>query len=242
MRPCLSTVVSAVIFVCLTNLCCYCGFRSVADKTVKLFKIHERRTMAANGFNVTRGENGGRTVSSTLRLPSLEPSEDAVCATARRVFANAHAYHINSVSVNSDGETFLSADDLRINLWSLENAKLSFTLVDIKPEHMEELTEVITAACFHPQHCNMFTYSTSRGAVKLGDMRASALCDTHAKRKTLACSSLVLALSITRPRSVHRSSMSCPSHDFLRHLCVQCLKTTRRTQLASPIFPKSQLA
>jgi serine/threonine-protein phosphatase 2A regulatory subunit B len=155
-----------------------------ADKTVKLYKIHERRVMAADGFNVTKGRNGGRSVSSTLRLPSLEPTEESVCATARRVFANAHAYHINSVSVNSDGETFLSADDLRINLWSLDNAKLSFTLVDIKPEHMEELTEVITAACFHPRHCNMFTYSTSRGAVKLGDMRASALCDTHAKRET----------------------------------------------------------
>ena len=55
-------------------------------------------------------------------------------------------YHINSVGVNSDGATFLSADDLRVNLWSLENAKLAFNIVDIKPPTLEELTEVITVA------------------------------------------------------------------------------------------------
>ncbi|CAE7394796.1 unnamed protein product [Symbiodinium sp. KB8] len=146
---------------------------SPADKTVKLYKVHEKHVAGAEGLNITEGAHGGRTVSSSLQLPRMHAGEDTVCATSKRVFANAHAYHINSVSVNSDGQTFLSADDLRINLWSLDNAKLSFTMVDIKPEHMEELSEVITAACFHPRHCNIFTYSTSRGAVKLGDMRAS---------------------------------------------------------------------
>ena len=34
-------------------------------------------------------------------------------ASPRRIFANAHTYHINSISINSDGETYLSADDLR---------------------------------------------------------------------------------------------------------------------------------
>ena len=46
---------------------------------------------------------------------------------------------------------------------------------------MEELTEVITAAEFHPTQCNLFMYSTSRGAIKLGDMRTNALCDQHSK-------------------------------------------------------------
>ena len=48
---------------------------------------------------------------------------------------------------------------------------------------MEELTEVITAAEFHPQHCNMFMYSSSKGTIKLCDMRESALCDRQAKGK-----------------------------------------------------------
>jgi hypothetical protein len=46
---------------------------------------------------------------------------------------------------------------------------------------MEELTEVITAAEFHPSSCNLFCYSSSKGTVKLADMRDSALCDKHAK-------------------------------------------------------------
>lgn len=54
-------------------------------------------------------------------------------------------------------------------------------ILDMKPKSMEELTEVITAATFHPSHCNVFLYSNSRGCIKMGDMRASALCDKHAK-------------------------------------------------------------
>lgn len=54
-------------------------------------------------------------------------------------------------------------------------------ILDMKPKSMEELTEVITAAKFHPSHCNVFLYSSSRGSIKMGDMRASALCDKHAK-------------------------------------------------------------
>ena len=50
---------------------------------------------------------------------------------------------------------------------------------------MEELTEVITAAEFHPIHCNLFMYSSSKGTIKLADMRESALCDSHAKRESL---------------------------------------------------------
>lgn len=46
---------------------------------------------------------------------------------------------------------------------------------------MEELTEVITAAEFHPHHCNTFVYSSSKGTIRLCDMRTSALCDRHAK-------------------------------------------------------------
>jgi serine/threonine-protein phosphatase 2A regulatory subunit B len=48
-------------------------------------------------------------------------------ASPRRVYANAHTYHINSISVNSDQETYLSADDLRINLWHLEITNQSFS-------------------------------------------------------------------------------------------------------------------
>jgi hypothetical protein len=41
--------------------------------------------------------------------------------------------------------------------------------------------EVITSAEFHPTHCNILAYSSSRGSIRLVDMRQSALCDSHSK-------------------------------------------------------------
>ena len=98
-------------------------------------------------------------------------------AAPRRVFANAHAYHINSISLNSDGETYISSDDLRINLWNLSITNASFNIVDIKPPNMEELTEVITCAEFHPSQCNIFMYSSSKGTIKLEKVKTVELLE-----------------------------------------------------------------
>ena len=65
---------------------------------------------------------------------------------------------------------------------------------------MEELTEVITATEFHPFHCNLFMYSSSKSSIKLADMRDSALCDKYAKC-TLA---LLPQSSSVRLMSIHR--------------------------------------
>ncbi|KAL8537715.1 hypothetical protein ACS0TY_012748 [Phlomoides rotata] len=117
----------------------------------------------------------------SLRLPVVTSSETSLVARCRRVYAHAHDYHINSISNNSDGETFISADDLRINLWNLEISNQSFNIVDVKPANMEDLTEVITSAEFHPTHCNTLAYSSSKGSIRLIDLRQSALCDSHSK-------------------------------------------------------------
>ena len=119
--------------------------------------------------------------ATQLKLPRVLRGEPRLSARCRRVFSDAHAYHINSVSCNSDGATYLSADDLRINVWSLDVADTSFNVVDIKPGNMEDLTEVITAAEFHPTHCHLFAYSTSKGSIKLGDMRQAATCERARK-------------------------------------------------------------
>lgn len=42
---------------------------------------------------------------------------------------------------------------------------------------------MITAAEFHPHQCNVFVYSSSKGTIRLCDMRSSALCDRHSKCK-----------------------------------------------------------
>jgi serine/threonine-protein phosphatase 2A regulatory subunit B len=191
----------------------------ITDKTIKLWKVYEKsiKLVAENNLNDGNGILGRSPIMASitspimssltnfngtgvphftrqnLRLPRMTHHETIVTAHPRRSYQNAHAYHINSISVNSDAETFISADDLRINLWNLNIPDQSFStlsicswliidIVDIKPVNMEELTEVITAAEFHPVHCNYFAYSSSKGTIKLADMRESALCDKHAKR------------------------------------------------------------
>ncbi|KAI1407474.1 UAA transporter family-domain-containing protein [Hypoxylon sp. FL1857] len=174
---------------------------STNDKTIKLWKVFEKslKVVAENNLShdLTPGNLAGvgggtpRPIPQShfknageLKLPRLTHHDTVVAAVPRRTYANAHAYHINSISVNSDGETFISSDDLRINLWNLNIQDQSFNIVDIKPANMEELTEVITAAEFHPISCNWFMYASSKGTIKLADMRESALCDQHAKRMT----------------------------------------------------------
>ncbi|CAG04756.1 unnamed protein product, partial [Tetraodon nigroviridis] len=170
---------------------------STNDKTIKLWKVSER-DKRPEGYNL-KDEEG-------FPVPEA-PWTLMVEVSPRRVFANAHTYHVNSISVNSDYETYMSADDLRINLWHLDITDRSFSIllgtrrgptltqgapvrqtnesgqhiVDIKPANMEDLTEVITAAEFHPHHCNLFVYSSSKGTLRLCDMREAALCDKHSK-------------------------------------------------------------
>ncbi|MCO5582921.1 hypothetical protein L7F22_036824 [Adiantum nelumboides] len=192
---------------------------STNDKTIKLWKVLERKVKKVSEMNVdssvhlSNGDSLGQPQTlrlagsmangsmsnmvgsssdstfclspdgmSSLHLPMVVCSNEVThIARCRRIYTHAHDYHINSISTNSDAETFISADDLRINLWNLEISDQSFNIVDIKPANMEDLTEVITSAEFHPTHCNILAYSSSKGTIRLVDMRQSALCDRHTK-------------------------------------------------------------
>lgn len=156
----------------------------IYEKKVKLVTAinTEGRGAGGGGAVLAAAAGGGAPLSmASLRMPTITPHDVIVTAMPKRVYANGHAYHINSIGTNCDGETFLSADDLRINLWHLASTDVCFNIVDIKPADMEDLSEVITGAEFHPSACALFAYSSSKGSIRLGDMRQRALCDTHAK-------------------------------------------------------------
>jgi serine/threonine-protein phosphatase 2A regulatory subunit B len=44
----------------------------------------------------------------------------------------------------------MSSDDLRINLWNIEDNSVVYNLLDIKPKSVDELDEVVTHTEFHP--------------------------------------------------------------------------------------------
>ena len=102
------------------------------DKTVKLWKISERNVRIDGPLN-TKSQDGTQDLDPKevcgLKIPKLQPTSLMIEASPRKIFSNAHTYHINSISINSDDETYLSADDLRINLWHMQRTDQSFSIL-----------------------------------------------------------------------------------------------------------------
>ncbi|KAG2652368.1 serine/threonine protein phosphatase 2A 55 kDa regulatory subunit B beta isoform-like isoform X3 [Panicum virgatum] len=170
------------------------------DRTVKLWKVSEHKapkegdgeprrrasTAASLPLQEPRSERAttkprGSSADSADQIEKVGDVGDGYSAKCRRVFDRAHEFNVNSISNNCDGETFVSADDLRINLWHLEVTSQCFNIVDLKPADMGDLVEVIATAEFHPSSCSLLAYGSSGGLVRLVDLRRSALCDQSAR-------------------------------------------------------------
>lgn len=122
-------------------------------------------------------------------------------ARCSRAYANAHTYHINSISMSSDQETFLSSDDLRINLWHLDVSDCSFNILDIKPSSMEELTEVRVfffgllcnasagsgLACSAVDHCSYMPEHRAPMLLDISQEVLTRLCKTVIQEGSTAC-------------------------------------------------------
>lgn len=148
------------------------------EKNIKLWKIGERtsKVVVKNNSAALQDSLANLTESTRLmaKLPTLQTHESIAHSRLKHAFSNAHMYHINSISTSVDGETFLSADDLRINIWNLNIPSETFNILDLKPVLFESISEVITAAEFHPSDPYAFLYATSKGIVNVADMRAKA--------------------------------------------------------------------
>lgn len=154
---------------------------STNDKKIKLWKIYEKkvRMVASKPSNSASSSGQPSPFVRQLLLPKLMLVQSIATAALKKTFANGHIYHINSLSFCADGETYLSADDLRIHLWHLDAVDTTFNALDIKPNDMEDLSEVITAAEFHPTYPNSMAYASSKGLVRLCDLRQSAVVQPH---------------------------------------------------------------
>jgi len=141
------------------------------DKTIKAWKISEKTLKKAVFLNKTEKDT---------RFPQMQVTERGLMPTLLKTYPQLHSYHINSLSTCSNGENFISGDDLRINLWTLDRTSEAFNIVDLKPDNLEEISEVITSSRFHPISNNTFLYSTSKGVIKVGDLRKSSQCEKTA--------------------------------------------------------------
>ena len=113
-------------------------------------------------------DNGG------LTLPRTQVVQEGYEGVEKTQFKNCHNYNINSLSLAPDGLNFLSADDLRVNMWAMDNNVLAFNIVDLKPKNIEELAEVITHVEYHPVRSDIFLFSSSKGYICTCDLRVNS--------------------------------------------------------------------
>lgn len=76
--------------------------------------------------------------------------------------------------MSPDGEYFLSADELRINIWNIEDNSVVYNVLEIKPPNLDELDEVVTHCEFHPYMPSVFVYTTSKGFLHVCDFREAS--------------------------------------------------------------------
>ncbi|GKT27238.1 Protein phosphatase 2A regulatory subunit PR55 like protein [Aduncisulcus paluster] len=149
---------------------------SANSSSTKLWKISDKITKEITLFN-TKDDSSHISSLGQLRLPHIRSLHSCFAASHIHDYTDTQGFRIHSLSFSADHNVFLSADDLRIHLWSLERPDTCFNVVDLKPEDMADLSELITTAKFHPSNSNIFMYGTSNGSVRLLDTRVRCLHD-----------------------------------------------------------------
>ena len=84
------------------------------DRLIKLWRIDYRKEKKFESCKKLLSK--GR-----FAMPRSKVINEGHEGKCRGMYKNAHEYHIHSLSLASDGENFLSADDLRINIWHTED-------------------------------------------------------------------------------------------------------------------------
>jgi WD40 repeat protein len=104
----------------------------------------------------------------TIALQKFSFSGHQPKVKTKHSYATFDCEEFHSLSLCSDAESFLTAGNHRIQLWNLERAA-GWTCLDIAPD--QAVTEVMTAAEFHPTNCSVLAAASTSGAVRLHDIR-----------------------------------------------------------------------
>mmetsp|Transcript_4685 Transcript_4685/g.6934 ORF Transcript_4685/g.6934 Transcript_4685/m.6934 type:complete len:585 (+) Transcript_4685:278-2032(+) len=141
------------------------------EKCIKMWKISEQsKPKFVQPKNIINGVSTKKTIDD-IEMPSYEMYAKEIINTEKRTYKSVHEFQIHSLSLCADQEMFVSADDLRINLWHLSCPNKTHTIVDLAPEDMKDLDVIITNTTFHPYQCSIFAYATTVGSVHLCDLR-----------------------------------------------------------------------
>eukprot|EP00736_Rhodelphis_marinus_P001506 Rmarinus@m.16954 len=163
------------------------------ERCVKLWKVHERKVVGVGDTAVSRSR------PASLKLPKLVVKGKLVEHDQTRVWRTAgHTEGIHSVSLNSDDESFLTADPQKINVHRLEfvdNAAYNVLDMQGKDSPAVDETDWVTSAKFHPRHSYLMVYGSTTGLVRLCDMRTTHQCEKHFDTVGKISSSVVASVS-----------------------------------------------
>lgn len=153
------------------------------ERDVRVWRVGERgfgKVLKGGGFG--KDKVGGKRI---LRLPVIEKRERKLVARPRISYPNLHQNCIQSLAMCSDGECFMTADPWKICLWNLGNGGVKgLEILDIDEEMPGNASgsENITGVEFHPRQGQIFVRSSTKGILRLCDLRASPKCTSHVKR------------------------------------------------------------
>lgn len=71
--------------------------------------------------------------SSDFTFPHSKVVSEEWEALLKNEYSNGHQVNIHSLSKSSDGESFLTADVLRVNIWNLETNQAAYSIVENQP-------------------------------------------------------------------------------------------------------------
>lgn len=76
----------------------------------------------------------------------------------------------------------ISGDDVSINLWNLDINIKSYNLLNIAPNKIEDLNEIITHCEFNPSNSQEFLFTSSKGYFAICDLRVNTKYDRFSQK------------------------------------------------------------
>ena len=139
------------------------------SRCVKLFRLVNKQVYRAESIKKKMAKGQG------LCLPKTKLMSESKESKHISTFKTGKEQHLNSLSLSSDLENFIAADENRINLWNLERPGENevYNLVDYKRQRAAEDDELICSSRFS-DHSSVFVYTTSKGYIRICDFRESS--------------------------------------------------------------------
>lgn len=144
------------------------NFLTASEKNINLCKLSHKKKRYFTPKNTPQSS------PDKLIMP-VSQVDDAPTWTysIMRQYPKLHSHTINSLSVNPNGISFLSSDDLSIFMWNIDLGVKAYHLFEFKALADEDISEVVTSSQFCPTNESLFLFTTNKGA-RLCDARKSS--------------------------------------------------------------------